>query len=173
MSNVADDPDRDPVRPKDYTLDALLHLLDWFDREPDAPPAPTRSLFEFLERLERETPEREVPVVGIMLTVGGLAVAGTITSHSDWLTGISDLLRVSGAPARFTEALTTSYKGTAQDWDDERIARDELGASPLTARWIHLRGARIYTGPKPIDVPLWRGNLSDVTGWAFWDRNAK
>lgn len=46
--------------------------------------------------------------------------------------------------------------------------RREDAGLPIAARnFVHMRDAKLFTGGQEVPIPLWRGNLGDVSSWSM------
>jgi hypothetical protein len=126
----------------------------------------------------------------VVLTVNGQVIAGEIIPNWAWFTGIADQYRVAtirdgrdpddegelGLGQIFKEQGESFAAAGAED----RQAKEATESLPVPYRqaiasvaptsYIHLRNARIYTPgqpPLPANGMLWRGRLSEVSGWTL------
>ncbi|MBM7440233.1 hypothetical protein [Streptomyces sp. HB132] len=98
----------------------------------------------------------------ITLTLAGGVLHGDVIGHEAWKADWARSLRqVEGEGAN----LIAEFPETV----DQGIR--ELGAGEATSqlpRWIHLRDATmVFGGTGSLRLPLWRGRLADVSGWAL------
>lgn len=100
----------------------------------------------------------------VTLLMPGGVVSGTAISASAYREAF---LGVFGQSAD-----ETTVSSLRRLWDlrhqkiQESLARREKAQVPLPARsYIHLRDVKILANGQTINVPLWRGSLSDVAGW--------
>ncbi|RDG38442.1 hypothetical protein [Streptomyces corynorhini] len=122
-------------------------------------PVPDLQL-QMLIRLLGEDPGAGLPVT---LNVPGGLVHGDLITRDAWKADWAEALhrvRADGTEllARFPEAVDEAV--------DE--VRGEDG-SHLLPRWIHLRKVTLTAAGRPdgIELPVWRGRLADVAGWAL------
>jgi hypothetical protein len=127
---------------------------------------------------------------GVVLTVGGLVVSGTVIPDWQWFDEVEHTARAAfvvhtggsiddehGGWARLFEGVAESL---VQARDEHRAAREATEHLPdryrrLIARedrntYIHLREARVIApgvGPLPVGGMHWRGRMSEVSGWSF------
>ncbi|MGW6208327.1 hypothetical protein ACWF9B_32375 [Streptomyces sp. NPDC055089] len=87
---------------------------------------------------------------------------GDVIGHEEWKAEWTRSLRqVEGEGAdliaEFPETVDQGIKELSAGEDTRRLPR-----------WIHLRDATLMVGGgAPLRLPLWRGRLSDVSGWAL------
>ncbi|MET7642408.1 hypothetical protein ABZS83_01875 [Streptomyces sp. NPDC005426] len=120
-------------------------------------PVPDLQLQLLVQLLDREM-RSGLPLT---LTVPAGVLHGDVIGHEAWKAEWSRSLRqVEGEGAN----LIAEFPETV----DQGIS--ELGAAEgaQLPRWIHLRDATLlFGGTAPLRLPLWRGRLSDVSGWAL------
>lgn len=115
---------------------------------------------QMLIRLLEEDQRSSLPIT---LNVPGGVVHGDLIAgeawKADWAQSMRQVESVSsGLLARFPETV------------DQAV--DELTGRPGThhlPRWIHLRNVTLTTGGvgAAVELPVWRGRLADVAGWAL------
>ncbi|WP_328581020.1 hypothetical protein [Streptomyces sp. NBC_00370] len=115
---------------------------------------------QLLIRLLGEDPRSWLPIT---LNVPGGVVYGDLITREAWKADWAQSLRRvrsvgSDLLARFPETVDQAV--------DE--LRGDDGSQHLP-RWIHLRNVTVTTGgvSPDVEVPVWRGRLSDVAGWAL------
>lgn len=100
---------------------------------------------------------------GITLTVGGTLVSGNVCSGSKYMQFIFD-----ETLADVDEQVKEAIKKRLQPFADI-YAPDAWSAQAPT--YIHLENARFFTpgvsGATPSSPVLWRGRISDVSGFCF------
>jgi hypothetical protein len=127
---------------------------------------------------------------GVVLTLGGLVVSGTVIPDWQWFDEVEHAARAAfvvhtggsvddehGGWARLFDGIVESL---VQARDEQRAARE--ATEHLSARYqrflaqedrtdyIHLREARVVAAgvsPLPVAGMHWRGRLSEVSGWSF------
>ncbi|MEW2565719.1 hypothetical protein [Streptomyces liliiviolaceus] len=131
-------------------------------RESAAPivtePVPDLQL-QMLVRLVGQDPQAALPIT---LFIGGGLLYGDLISHKAWKTDWARSLRgVDGPGAHLLERFPEQV--------DEAVS-DKQGR-PVPQRlpqWIHLRDATsVVAAGGPVVMPLWRGRLTDVSGWSL------
>lgn len=102
----------------------------------------------------------------VLLTVilGGVVVSGTVIARSEWQERITSELN--SATAGFGTAFNTVLSKDIDEIDEVNTRRTNAGIPSRARRFIHMRNARLHATPG-IDLPTWRGDLSDVSGWSF------
>ena len=107
--------------------------------------------------------QRQRSWLPITLNVPGGVVHGDLIAgeawKADWAQSVRQVESVSsGLLSRFPETVDQAV--------DELIGRP--GAHHLP-RWIHLRNVTLTTGGggAAVELPVWRGRLADVAGWAL------
>lgn len=130
--------------------------------------------------------ERTESGTGLVLTVKGVVISGELIPawqwHEELEQGIRDAhVRAGQDPehAGFAELFKLAAESTRQRRDEQRALeeldqlpqryRDLIGQEERT-QFIHLRDARVFS-PGNAGLPgnglLWRGRLSEVSGWSF------
>jgi hypothetical protein len=118
---------------------------------------------------------------GVVLTLGGLVVSGTVIPDWQWFDEVEHAAR-----AAFVVHTSGSVDDEHGGWaslfarDEHRAAREaterlsdryqRLIAQEDRATYIHLREARVFAagvGPLPVGGIYWRGRMSEVSGWSF------
>jgi hypothetical protein len=134
--------------------------------------------------------ERQDEGPGVVLTLGGLVVSGTVIPDWQWFDEVEHAARAAfvvhtggsiddehGGWASLFEGVAESL---VQARDEHRAAREaterlsdryqRLIAQEDRATYIHLREARVVAagvGPLPVGGIYWRGRMSEVSGWSF------
>ncbi|WP_405689974.1 MULTISPECIES: hypothetical protein [unclassified Streptomyces] len=122
-------------------------------------PVPDLQLQLLIQLLDREL-RSSLPIT---LALSGAVLHGDVIGHEAWKADWARSLRqVEGEGAN----LIAEFPETV----DQGIR--ELGAGEEDAghlpRWIHLRDATlVFGGTGSLRLPLWRGRLADVSGWAL------
>ena len=121
-------------------------------------PVPDLQLQLLIQLLDREQ-RSSLPIT---LALAGGVLHGDVIGHEAWKADWARSLRqVEGEGANliaeFPETVDQGIKELRTDEDTQ-----------LLPRWIHLRDATLLLGgAAPLRLPLWRGRLSDVSGWAL------
>lgn len=130
--------------------------------QPSAPivtePVPDLQL-QLLVRLLSQDAEAALPIT---LTVGGAFLHGDLISHEAWTTGWANSLHgVDGPGAKLLERFPEQV--------DEVVEEKQGRSAPQRLpQWIHLRDAiGVAAGGGSVVMPLWRGRLTDVSGWSL------
>jgi hypothetical protein len=130
--------------------------------QPAAPivtePVPDLQL-QMLVRLIGQDAQAALPIT---LTVSGAFLHGDLISHEAWTTEWARSLHgMDGAGAQLLERFPQQV--------DEVVEDRQGGPGPQRLpQWIHLRDATGVTGGDGSAVmPLWRGRLTDVSGWSL------
>lgn len=121
-------------------------------------PVPDLQLQLLIQLLDRGT-RSGLPLT---LTIPAGVLHGDVIGHEEWKADWSRSLRqVEGEGSH----LIAEFPETV----DQGLS--ELGAGQpehQLPRWIHLRDATlVFGGTAPLRLPLWRGRLADVSGWAL------
>jgi hypothetical protein len=127
---------------------------------------------------------------GVVLTLGGLVVSGTVIPDWQWFDELEHAARAAfvvhtggsiddehGGWASLFEGVAESL---VQQRNERRCAREatarlsaryqHLVAQEDRTTYIHLREARVIAGgvsPLPVAGMYWRGRMSEVSGWSF------
>ncbi|MEU1214569.1 hypothetical protein ACFYSH_09230 [Streptomyces sp. NPDC005791] len=123
-------------------------------------PVPDLQLQLLIQLLDREL-RSSLPIT---LTLASGVLHGDVIGHEAWKADWARSLRqVEGEGANLiAEFPETVDQGIRELGDGDGTAR--------LPRWIHLRDATLVfggTGPGSLRLPLWRGRLADVSGWAL------
>ncbi|NED91513.1 hypothetical protein G3I76_66970 [Streptomyces sp. SID11233] len=121
-------------------------------------PVPDLQLQLLIQLLDRET-RSGLPLT---LTIPAGVLHGDVIGHEAWKAEWSRSLRqVEGEGAN----LIAAFPETVDQGIQELRGGEDSQQLP---RWIHLRDATlVFGGMAPLRLPLWRGRLSDVSGWAL------
>ncbi|MGH3699109.1 MAG: hypothetical protein ACRDQY_06495 [Pseudonocardiaceae bacterium] len=134
--------------------------------------------------------ERQDGGPGVVLTLGGLVVSGTIIPDWQWFDDVEHAARaafvvhVGGSIDDEHGGWARLFKGAAEslarDHAERRAAREVTEGLPdryqrLVAQqdqtaYIHLTEARVVApgvSPLPAAGMHWRGRLSEISGWSF------
>jgi hypothetical protein len=94
--------------------------------------------------------ENEDATIHLTMMLGGSIISGRVISYRKY--------------ARlFARRLCSSHPGAEvepRDHDDNNDDRRPI------RQHFHMDDVHIINGSSRVDVPLWRGNLNDVTGWS-------
>ncbi|GAA0922074.1 hypothetical protein GCM10009559_05280 [Pseudonocardia zijingensis] len=127
---------------------------------------------------------------GVVLTLGGLVVSGTVIPDWQWFDEVEHAARAAfvvhtggsiddehGGWASLFEGVAESL---VQARNERRFAREatarlsaryqHLVAQEDRTTYIHLRDARVIAAgvsPLPVAGMYWRGRMSEVSGWSF------
>jgi hypothetical protein len=127
---------------------------------------------------------------GVVLTVGGLVVSGTVIPDWQWFDEVEHAARAAfvvhtgGAIDDEHGGWARLFRGVAESLvqarDEHRAAREaterlsdryqRLLADDDRTNYIHLREARVVAAGAsslPVAGMHWRGRLSEVSGWSF------
>ncbi|MFI7291076.1 hypothetical protein ACIBRY_31175 [Streptomyces anulatus] len=115
---------------------------------------------QLLIQLLDEDPRSSLPLT---LTHPGGLLHGDVIGHEQWKAEWARSLRqVEGEGA---DLLAEFPETVDQGVRELRASEDQAGRLP---RWIHLRDVTLVVGAmSPVSLPLWRGRLADVSGWAL------
>ena len=134
--------------------------------------------------------ERQDGGPGVVLTVGGLVIGGTIIPDWQWFDEVEHVARAAftvhtggsiddehGGWARLLRGVSESL---VRDREEHRAAQNAIAGLSESYRHllaredrtshIHLSDARVLAsgaGPLPPGGMRWRGRLSEVSGWSF------
>ncbi|WP_030594612.1 hypothetical protein [Streptomyces anulatus] len=116
---------------------------------------------QLLIQLLDEDPRSSLPLT---LTHPGGLLHGDVIGHEQWKAEWARSLRqVEGEGAN----LLAEFPETV-DRGVRELRADEDAEAGRLPRWIHLRDVTLVVGAlSPVSLPLWRGRLSDVSGWAL------
>lgn len=107
--------------------------------------------------------------IGLTVVCDGVVISGIAISGSEWDRRIVESLSAShsGLGSAFAE-LADDMRARRKEVIEARI-QDERPLPPF--RYIHMRNARVNTGILAQEMPLWRGELSKVSGWTIGSTN--
>ncbi|MBT2901631.1 MULTISPECIES: hypothetical protein [unclassified Streptomyces] len=116
---------------------------------------------QLLIQLLDEDPRSSLPLT---LTHPGGLLHGDVIGHEQWKAEWARSLRqVEGEGAN----LLAEFPETV-DQGVRELRADEDAETSRLPRWIHLRDVTLVVGSmNPVSLPLWRGRLADVSGWAL------
>ncbi|EHM24570.1 hypothetical protein SPW_7054 [Streptomyces sp. W007] len=116
---------------------------------------------QLLIQLLDEDPRSSLPLT---LTHPGGLLHGDVIGHEQWKAEWARSLRqVEGEGAN----LLAEFPETVDQGVRELRAGEDAETARLP-RWIHLRDVTLVVGAMgPVSLPLWRGRLADVSGWAL------
>jgi hypothetical protein len=120
-------------------------------------PVPDLQL-QMLVRLVEQEPEARLPVT--LIIAGGL-LSGDLIAHEAWKSDWARSLRDADGPgAKLLERFPEQV--------DQVVAEKQGHIAQRLPQWIHLSDAVTVTGAgKQVLMPLWRGRLTDVSGWSL------
>jgi hypothetical protein len=127
---------------------------------------------------------------GVVLTLGGLVISGTVIPDWQWFDEVEHAARaafvvhtggsVDDEHGGWARLFNGAAESLAQARDEHRAAREATERLPERFRrfvaqedrthYIHLRDARVIAAgasPPPVVGMHWRGRLSEVAGWSF------
>ncbi|MFC8225082.1 hypothetical protein [Streptomyces sp. NPDC057287] len=121
-------------------------------------PVPDLQLQLLIQLLDREL-RSSLPIT---LAMAGGVLHGDVIGHEAWKADWARSLRqVEGEGAN----LIAEFPETVDQGIRELGAGEDVAHLP---RWIHLRDATlVFGGTGSLRLPLWRGRLADVSGWAL------
>ncbi|MFJ4966551.1 hypothetical protein EES43_12030 [Streptomyces sp. ADI96-02] len=121
-------------------------------------PLPDLQLQLLIQLLDQD-PRSSLPLT---LTLPGGLLHGDVIGHEQWKAEWARSLRqVEGEGAN----LLAEFPETVDQGVRELRAEEDVNRLP---RWIHLRDVTLVAGAmSPVSLPLWRGRLADVSGWAL------
>ncbi|MDP5312803.1 hypothetical protein [Streptomyces poriferorum] len=121
-------------------------------------PVPDLQLQLLIQLLDKEM-RSGLPLT---LTLPAGVLHGDVIGHEAWKAEWARSLRqVEGEGAN----LIAEFPETVDQGINELRSDEDQRQLP---RWIHLRDATLVLGGStPIGLPLWRGRLADVSGWAL------
>ena len=99
--------------------------------------------------------------------MSGTAVSGMVISEAEWQEAL--LANIEGGDVK--DGLAIAFEDYNMSMRVRRNARKDRGLPRLARKYIHLRDVMIGTGKVATLVPLWRGRVSDVSGWSVGSHN--
>jgi hypothetical protein len=104
--------------------------------------------------------------LGLTVISGGTVVSGIAISRAEWVSIIVDLYKQPGTAG--TAPHVEKLFNSVQDGVEAQAKSREGAGLPARARgFLHMKDARLGVGNVTTQVPLWRGNLADITGWSL------
>lgn len=101
----------------------------------------------------------------LTLTIGGLVVSGVVIPLGRWQS--LWIQQLTEAAPMLGTALGNAFESL--DGDDDDDDDDDWRVNSF----VHMRDATIWSGGiRPINLPLWRGQLRHVTGWTLGSLDA-
>ncbi|PRB02293.1 hypothetical protein [Microbacterium sp. MYb64] len=146
-------PDTDP---DGYTLDDV-DAKDWY----------LHTALNFIHGMD----DKHLGSFGLTVTSNGVVVSGLAISRAEWITAQVELYKNAGVPdvAEHVEKLfTDAHEGFVK----EAERRNEAGLPARVRGFVHMKDVRLGSGAATTQVPLWRGKLSDITGWSMGSWNS-
>ncbi|WP_246607471.1 hypothetical protein [Paractinoplanes toevensis] len=146
----------------DPMLDSIMSRSDW--SEPDS------VLGTYVAQMDRLINLVE-PGVPLSLTVHGLLVSGDLIPQWQWYAEVSEMNDYEdaffvGMAEHMKEQSDLAHNAIRQRDIGGEVTHRQMSALLAPTKYIHLRNTRIYSpDSKPDEVRLWRGRLSDVSGW--------
>jgi hypothetical protein len=103
------------------------------------------------------TTQDESLEMGLTLHVAGVVVSGILVSAARFFDALAEWLKSEGA-----EGWAESFAGPMA----EMFREPDPNAAEVS--FVHLLNARVFTSgtDKPLPEALWRGRLSEVSGWS-------
>ncbi len=143
-------------------LDSIASRNDW--SEPDS------VLGTYVAQLDRLTKPVD-PGVPLSLTVHGLLVTGDLIPQWQWFSEVSerdddeDAFYI-GMAEHMKEQSDLAHDAIRVRDVGGEVTHRQMSALMAPTKYIHLRNTRIYSpDSSPGSGRLWRGRLSDVSGW--------
>ncbi|TXS37332.1 hypothetical protein [Streptomyces sp. OR43] len=133
------------------------------ERVPDSTPVVVEPVPDLQLQLLIQLLDREMRSgLPLTLTLPAGVLHGDVIGHEAWKAEWARSLRqVEGEGAN----LIAEFPETVDQGINELRSDEDVRQLP---RWIHLRDATLVLGGSaPIGLPLWRGRLADVSGWAL------
>lgn len=148
------DPDTDP---DGYTMDDV-QPKDWY-------------LYTVLDFVIGLNDENEGSV-GLTVQSNGATVSGMAISRKEWIAGLVG--QYAGAGAEETgKHIPMLFERAHEGVIESNKKRDDAGLPAGARRFLHMKDARILFGGSNeyVQLPFWRGKLSDITGWGLGSWN--
>lgn len=104
--------------------------------------------------------------MGVTLSIPGSVVSGRLVSQADYLARLTEQFRSASSDESIASVADGFEKiGEAM----ERPADAPVGWRPVPSDFIHLADARYVVGERltPTDGMLWRGRISEVSGFSL------
>ncbi|WP_009473890.1 hypothetical protein [Rhodococcus sp. JVH1] len=91
----------------------------------------------------------------VILTMDGSVISGDLISGADYFRQLGEKTGMSG----FFEPILKQYVERQGETVTDIDVEDTL--------WIHVRDTTAISGSTTVNIGLWRGSLTHVTGWTF------
>lgn len=105
----------------------------------------------------------------LTVAVDGVVISGIAISAKEWRRRMFEVL--SAANESFGSAFNSFASDAAENKKEMLDSREAEGRPNPALRFIHMRDARIVSGNTSQKLPLWRGNLSKLSGWSLGSIN--
>ncbi|MDR6912930.1 hypothetical protein J2W54_004943 [Rhodococcus fascians] len=143
------------TKPTDKYQDAISN-----EETPIPPPEQDFMLAGLVELINRSTGTE----LGVTLHVRGTVLSGLMISGESYLDKQKVVLTEAGegpaALAQYFDIFSSVYSQNQED--------DKPFLSPPLPAYVHLRSASVIeNGTTQVTFPLWRGRLSEVSGWSI------
>ena len=105
----------------------------------------------------------------LTLTVSSGIVNGELIAAHRWWTELSEQMQAASSLPPGEPGFASLFRDQADSYR-ERAVRAQNGVDPGQLVHIHLRDARVYAPgqpPLPTNGTLWRGRLSEISGWGI------
>lgn len=116
--------------------------------------------------------EEHSSTIGLTVTSNGVVVSGLAISRAEWITRIVDQYKNSGADkmaAEIEKIFNQAHGIMVEKTTSRNAARLPLRPRPF----LHMKNVRIGSGENCVQLPLWRGAITDITGWSLGSWNPK
>ena len=110
--------------------------------------------------------------VGLTVISGGAVVSGLAISRAEWIASLAEQYEQAGAgdTATYLEKFFSEAHADVVTQAKRRMDA-ELPVRPRS--FLHMKDARIGASDAYTQVPLWRGALTDISGWSLGSWNPK
>lgn len=113
--------------------------------------------------------------IGITLDVSGVIVSGLLISAQRYFELLNEAVQTAGSPesAGLREALGDAFMAMAKSYRADEFTveteAEQVALELVLTSYIHLRNAEVHApgGPGHLAPALWRGRLSQVSGWSL------
>ena len=99
--------------------------------------------------------------MGVTVTVPGAVVSGLLVGHQIWVEKLTEAMTAAGETG---EAMGRAFRENLLLEPEPDEAGEDEKPLPL---FVHLTEAHIMSGDSMHGPVLWRGRLSDVSGWSL------
>ena len=104
--------------------------------------------------------------LSLTVTAGGVTVSGRAISPDAWAKKMES--EVAKVHAGVAEGFTSFHETVSRLFDEMQERREKENRPQPTRRFLHMSDVTIFANTgAPLRLPLWRGQLREVTSWTL------